>query len=82
MDQDVFFPPAEDNVKDVKLVLVRAKNTRFCLLRVNKYSSFAFVFLYTLLLNIFSSVHTFLAENIVQMNTTCKNLYDSSNLVV
>ncbi|ODM96027.1 Myosin-M heavy chain [Orchesella cincta] len=33
MDQDLFFPPAEDVVKDVKLVLVRVKNTRFCLLR-------------------------------------------------
>ena len=35
MEQEVFFPPAEDIVKDVKLVLVRVKNTRFCLLRVN-----------------------------------------------
>jgi len=33
MDQEMFFPPSEDVVKEVKLVLVRVKNTRFCLLR-------------------------------------------------
>ncbi|OXA64804.1 RhoGEF domain-containing protein gxcJ [Folsomia candida] len=33
MDNEMFFPPAEDIVKEVKLVLVRVKNTRFCLLR-------------------------------------------------
>jgi len=33
MDNDLFFPPTEDLVKEVKLVLVRVKNTRFCLLR-------------------------------------------------
>ena len=35
MDQDVFFPPTEDSVKDVKLVLVRVKNSRFSFLRVS-----------------------------------------------
>jgi len=30
---DNFFPPSEDIVKEVKLILVRVKNTRFCLLR-------------------------------------------------
>jgi len=30
---DMFFPPSEDTVKEVKLILVRVKNTRFCLLR-------------------------------------------------